>query len=278
MYSEKLKITARDGSAIQATLISPSMNPKGVLIICHGFGEHTAMYQEVADVFAAADYASILYDQRGHGERCDSRAYGIIPGYDSFLQDIDAVKKEAVRLYQDTPLILYGHSMGGNIAVGYLLEKGQEGFAAAVLESPWLRLYRSFPRPVVFLARTLGKISPKLAIVNKLNIGDISRDTERTGMFEQDPLYHNRISFRMFTGIHDAGERAIKDAGKLTIPVWLASAGMDKIVSSKATREFGDRANANVVFKQYEAYHSIHNDIVREDYYRDVTEFLDSVT
>lgn len=278
MNSKKLNITANDGTAINAKLVLPPGEPKGAVMICHGFGEHMAMYQEAAEVFVSAGYAAVPFDQRGHGEACSKKTYGVIPGYDSFLDDLDAVKKGVLHAYPGIPLFLYGHSMGGNIAVNYLLERGQQDITAAILETPWLRLTNPIPRPVVHLARGLGKISRRLAIINKLEINDISRDEERRASFQNDRLYHNRISLRMFAGITDAGERAIQNADKLTIPVLLACAEMDKIVSPDAVREFGKRANSNVVLKPYpQAYHALHNDLVRDVFYRDVLAFLDSV-
>lgn len=274
----ELKLTAKDGERIDIKIFYPRDNPKGVLIICHGFGEHIERYSEFTEYLTENNYACIVFDQRGHGKKCNKKTFGIIPYYDSFLDDIDTIKTKAISLFPQIPLFLYGHSMGGNIAVSYLLNRDQNSFKGAILETPWLRLYKPIKAPIVALARMLGKMSPNWAIVNKLNVNYISKDVERNTEISKDKLYHNRISFRMFTGINDAGEYAISNAEKLSIPIFLVCAEEDKIVCSKAIKEFGDKAKPNVLVKLYEkTYHSVHNDVNKKTYINDLVEFLNSL-
>lgn len=283
MQQKKLSLLAKDKKSIHAIIFSSNtdLDPKGILIVCHGFGEHIMMYKEFAQYLTDNNYACVIYDQRGHGEMDNisdrSKKFGIIPNYKSFLDDIDVISNTIMSLHPGVPLILYGHSMGGNIAVNYLLNKDQHRFKCAILETPWLRLYRPFPDFVVTVARILAKLSPKLAITNKLNVNDITRDKQRKNEIKDDELYHNRISFQMFVDITDAGEKAMKNATNLTIPTLLICAGEDKIVCAKAIKEFNDETNSNVSLKRYEdAYHAVHSDINKKTYFEDITKFLDS--
>lgn len=280
MNKRKLNLIAKDGASINAAVFHADSKPKGVLIVCHGFGEHIGSYQELAQYMTDRGYACIIFDQRGHGEMnyaddVRKNYFGIIPGYESFLDDIDVVRDEASSLYPETPLVLYGHSMGGNIAANYLLKKEQNSFACAILETPWLRLFKPVAPPVVALSKVFGRLNHKWAIVNKLALDDITRDKKRAAEIGKDKLYHNRISFRMFSGITDAGEYAVKNAGKISIPTLLICADGDKIVCPKAVKEFKDSTEANVILKSYDAYHSVHNDIIKEKFYNDAIAFLD---
>jgi len=284
MQQKKLNLTAKDGASINTIVFYSTNKPKGILIVCHGFGEHIKSYLEFSKYLTDGGYLCVIYDQRGHGEMCDismddrAKQFGIIPNYECFLDDIDVIKNAVISLYPEIPLILYGHSMGGNIAVNYLLTKGQSSFACAILETPWLRLFKPVAAPVVVLAKFLGKLNPKWAIINRLNLDDLSRDKKRNAEIENDELYHNRISFRMFSGINDAGEYAIKNAANLSIPCLLICAEEDKIVCPKAIKEFKDKTDSNVILKSYDgAYHSVHNDIIKETYFKDIIEFLDSI-
>jgi alpha-beta hydrolase superfamily lysophospholipase len=276
-----LKITAKDGVDIQAEFVRDEAQPiKGVVVVVHGFGEHMGNYRVLASVFAKSGYASLLFDQRGHGDfsayKNPEKLKGIIPSYQSFLDDIDIVIAEAKRLVPDVPLILYGHSMGGNIAFNYLLRHGQSDFSCAVFESPWFGLYHEFGSIVICLGRFLGWLSPKIAIYNKLDPDSITGDADVAGTYGEDQLYHNRMSFRMFIGVHDACAYALANASKLSIPIYLARGVNDKIVSNDAIAKVGETIGRNVTAKEYDSHHAIRNDLVREEFCSDVVEYLDA--
>lgn len=278
MNEKLLDITAKDRVKLNARLFYNSDKPKGVLIVCHGFGEHIDRYRQFAEYFCAAEYACFVFDQRGHGSRCDKKSFGIIPAYDTFLDDVGVVKREVMAMFPDVPLFLFGHSMGGNIAVNYLLRKGEQAFRGAIIETPWFRLLRPVPKPLDGLARVLGSVSRKWAITNKLNSDHKSSDNNKDLEIDHDEFGHNRISYRMYTGVSDAGEYAIESARRLRLPILLISAGEDQTVCSKAIKEFARNAGTNVILKSYdEACHSVHNDKNKDTYLKDMIEYLDSI-
>ena len=276
-------IKSADGVDIPLVVYNTDENHiKGVVIISHGFGEHSRCYEELAEHFTSNHYACVVFDQRGHGslktvppER-RAKMLGIIPGYDSFLDDIGSIVAALKQRSPTIPVILYGHSMGGNIILNYLLRRDQSNIACAVAEAPWLGLYKKVPAPVVLFAKIAGKLSGSLAIYNKLQASDITGDPERVEGYWKDPLYHNRISLRMFAGINDGCNFAINNAAGLSIPLFIGAANHDRIVSNKAIRAFVEAGAPGLVLKEYESHHAIHNDISREEFFRDVIAFLDS--
>ena len=311
MQTVQFDAISGDGSVINVTFFNSEADcEKGIAIIVHGFGEHAGSYDELAQRLSQAGYASAIFNQRGHGLRFapdlkvdsgelkvedaggreipprplrghpskgrNTDMRGIIPGYQCFLDDIRAVTAAVKLQAPGVPIILYGHSMGGNIVTNYLLKNDQSDYACAVLESPWLGLFKE-PNPLVKgLAKVLGWFTPNIAIFNKLSPEDITNDAVRADMFRSDPLYHNRISMRMFTGINKGCKYALANASKLTIPIYLAAAGSDRIVSMKAIVEFAWAVSLVATFKIYNSFHAIHNDVHREDYYRDVISYLDA--
>jgi len=286
MKSSEIKIKTKDGTDISAMLYNPDENAKAVVVLSHGFGEHSGSYKEIIERFNQANYACVIFDQRGHGsfsgkspeER--SKLLGVILNYQDFLDDIYIILGEIKQKMPDIPVILYGHSMGGNIVANYLLthdqsnQSNQSDISCAVLESPWLGLYKELNPFVVFIAKILGNISPNFTIINKLPASDVTGDPEKVKDYD-DPLYHNRISFRMFSGIKKACTYVINNASKLNIPIYLAYAKNEKIVSNPAIQKFIKTSGKNVTVKEYESCHAIHNDVVREEYYRDVIAYLD---
>ena len=255
---------------------------KGAVIIVHGFGEHSGSYSELIARLTQAGHTCVIYNQRGHGDqvfpgqtnRRDMR--GVTPGYQSFLDDLGAVAATVKHQLPNTAITLYGHSMGGNIALNYLLKNGESEFSCALIESPWLGLYVEINPFVAGVASVLGKISPNIAIMNKLSYDDITGDNAKTDDFRNDPLYHNRISLRMFSGINDGCRYAIDNAPRLSIPTFFAYASNDKIVSNRAIRKFLAACGQNVAIKEYQSNHAIHNDVQREELYKDIIAFLNA--
>ena len=284
MQTKEIQITAKDSVKINALICNnDSEEPvKGTVIIVHGFGEHSGSYKELVEHLAQANYASVIFDQRGHGGFPEylpekrEKLCGIIPSYQSFLDDIDAVTDYIKQNNPDTPIVLYGHSMGGNIAANYLLTHRQSDFSCAVLESPWFGLYKEPNQFMYGIASILGRLSPGLAVVNKLSNSDVTSDKIKAEEMKNDPLYHNRISFRMLSGIKKACKYAINNAAQLSIPVYLAYAKHERIVSNQAIRDFHSSCGSNVTIREYESCHAIHNDIKRDDFYTDIISFLDT--
>jgi len=281
MNMDKITIKAKDGAMIRANVYYPGEGPaKGVVIVCHGFGEHSNSYGELADHLARAGFASVVFDARGHGDlpeqyvKNPKRFYGIIPGYESFLDDIDDVAVWVKQELPGVPVSLYGHSMGGNIALNYLLKRGQSEFASAVIESPWLGLYKEVGPFTALLSKVVGRITPNVSVRSRLEPEDITSHEPKAKEIEDDPNYHKRISLRMFSGIRDACAYAVKNAGALKLPTYLAIADNDRIVCNDAIRRFTGGCGANVIIGRYESYHAIHSDRNGARFYEDVITFL----
>jgi len=281
MQKNKLRIKAKDGVDIPAFAYNLGEAPvKGIVIISAGFGEHSGSYYELIERLTGANYASVIFDQRGHGslgvqspeER--KKLQGIVPSYQCFLDDIECITTQVKE--KSLPLMLYGHSMGGNIVVNYLLKNDQSDFACAVMESPWLGLHKEVDPFTAGLARVLGAISPKIAIINKLNYSDITGEGVRAEEISKDSLYHNRISMRLFSGINGACKYALDNAARLAIPTYLTFAKDERIVSNQAIQRFLEACGPNVTSKEYGACHATHNDVNKEEFYKDVIAFFDA--
>lgn len=275
---ERKVVTAKDGAAIPALFCNfGEGGVKGIVVVSHGFGEHAAMYSEIAQVLGQAGYATVLFDQRGHGAPVggEVRKLGITPSYECFLDDIVSVAEAAKQMAPGVPVALYGHSMGGNIVANTLLRDGT-GCICAVLEAPWMGLYKELSPLLVGFAKVAGAISPQISTTNKLKPEVLTSVTERMEGYVSDPYYHGKISFRMFSGIKKGCSYAIGNAGRLPVPVFLAYAENDMVLSNDATLQFAANAGEKVTVRGYESRHAIHNDVNREGFFRDVIGFLDS--
>lgn len=94
---------------------------KGVLIVCHGLAEHSARYARFAEVMAAHGFNVYAHDHRGHGATRAADAplgrYAQSDGPAKVIDDITAMRTLAASRHPGLPIILFGHSMGGLIAL-----------------------------------------------------------------------------------------------------------------------------------------------------------------
>ena len=71
--------------------------PKAVVALIHGLGEHSRRYDHLAAYFNQKDYAVVGYDRRGHGLSKGKR--GHTKNYDSFLDEVADLLAETCLLY-----------------------------------------------------------------------------------------------------------------------------------------------------------------------------------
>ncbi|WP_421852864.1 alpha/beta fold hydrolase [Oricola sp.] len=110
---------------------------RGVVQINHGLAEHAARYARFADVLAGAGYHVYAHDHRGHGLTTAPDApyrgfSGMRDGADKVIADVGAVHREIAIRHPGLPVVVFGHSMGGLIAMNYAL-RHPDGLAAAAV-------------------------------------------------------------------------------------------------------------------------------------------------
>src|SRR5919201_2198491 len=112
-------IRTRDGVILHAHHWRPRGTARAVLVLVHGIAEHAGRHEHVARRFAEAGIETFAADLRGFGRSGGRRAY-----LDRWSQYHDDVQDQLAVVRASSPgipLILYGHSMGGLIALGYVL-------------------------------------------------------------------------------------------------------------------------------------------------------------
>jgi len=275
-------VTMSGGVALRVARFEPETKPKGVVQFVHGFGEHVGMYEPLAQFFAGHGYAFVIHDQRGHGAMQDktpaqrAKALGVVPAYQCFLDDITTLRGRIDEWFPGVRVILGGLSMGGNIVANYLERTPGPRYERAIIESPWLRLAKPMPGAVTALARVIGKATPSLAIASGLNLDVVTRDRQETAKLKADPLYHGRISFRLYSQILEAGEYAIAHAADIKLPALLMTGTSDQIVSVAAIRELASHAGPNLTLREYDGgFHCLHYDSNKAEVQADMLGFCD---
>lgn len=102
----------------------PEGNTKAVLLIAHGFAEHSGRYGNVVNHFVPKGYPVYALDHRGHGRSDGERVQ--VEEFSDYIKDLktffDIVRKEN----PDDKIFLIGHSMGSAISLAYVLEYQHE--------------------------------------------------------------------------------------------------------------------------------------------------------
>jgi len=279
---EYINVNAKDGALIPVmTCNLNDSSKKGVIIVCHGFGEHAAAYTEHAERLWQGGYACVVPDQRGHGKPPEGKSkwHGLIPDYQCFLDDVLSVTDAVKKIAPDVPVAIYGHSMGGNIVINTLLSlpAAQASlYTCAMLESPWLELYEPISPVTKYTAKILSQIAPDFTHHRELKHDKLSSDIEKKQGYSKDPYYHGVISMRMLAGIIGGCENAMENAANLPVKTYLAYAENELVVSNIKIHEFAEKAGDMVITKEYASNHAIYNDVMREPYCKDLIAFLDS--
>lgn len=251
---------------------TPETPPRGVVCLVHGLGEHSGRYAPLAAHLNAAGFAVLAFDLRGHGRSGGKRGHFV---YADALDDITRLVDEAQRRFGAVPRFLYGHSLGGNLVLNYILRRPVEKLHGAVASGPWLRLAFEPPAYKVFLARSVGKLLPTLLQPSGLQPEYLSRDPVVVKAYVEDPLVHDRISAGMFLEAYEAGLWALEHAADLKVPLLLMHGADDHLTSPEASREFCQRAGEKCTFRLWEGmYHEVHNEPGKEEVYRTVVDWL----
>lgn len=116
-------------------------DPRGTLLIVHGFTESIPKYRELVYYFLTDRLNVVIYENRCHGlstRLVKNMGLVHVRRFEDYANDLDTVVNKVVSALPG-PYFLYSHSMGGGISALYL-ERGGSFFKKAVLSSPMVEV------------------------------------------------------------------------------------------------------------------------------------------
>ncbi|NPV56700.1 MAG: alpha/beta hydrolase [Anaerolineae bacterium] len=230
---------------------------KGVVILIHGLGDHVCRYNHVGDFFNWAGYTLVGMDLPGHGQSYGKRGHA---GFEDIYPLITTMLKTESEAAPALPIFLYGHSMGGNITLNYILRFFPK-IAGAIVTSPGIRPADPLPAPKRALARIMQRVYPSFVMGNGLDIDGLSRDPAIKPAYLNDPLVHAKVSAKLGWDIISKGEWLLEQARDLPIPILLLQGDADRLVDPKATQAFAESIKKNLTYKLYDGFfHELHNE------------------
>ena len=115
---------------VQAWIYGPMSEPKGIIQLIHGFGEHSRRYIHMIDRILEADYIVVCDDHVGHGKTAivNNNSWGNWgdKGYMTMREDEHTLTGIAKEMFPGLPYYIFGHSMGSFITRDYMANYGDE--------------------------------------------------------------------------------------------------------------------------------------------------------
>ena len=251
--------TGDDGLMLKGFHWQPTIEyPMGIIILVHGMGEHVMRYAEFIHSLQSSGFIVYGMDLRGHGDSEGKRGHARGTNY---IDDLENLMKIARAEFNDLPMILYGHSTGGNIALNYLLKKKTREISAVILSAPWLQLHDQPNKLVIMLVKFISKLIPFMRVPFKITPDQLTSDAEKMKEIEKDPKLFRKISVSNFYGLDISGKWNIRNAYKLKTPCLLMHGTKDTVTSYQASQKIAQEADHVIEFKSWESSkHELHQD------------------
>ena len=139
MFEETRRLESTTGASLAYHHQPASGGARGILLICHGLAEHSRRYGEFAVLMAGRGWQVYAHDHRGHGETTATDAprgrFAARDGATKVMEDVHAMRAKAVTAHPGLPTLLFGHSMGGLIALNAAADRPASYQALAVWNS-----------------------------------------------------------------------------------------------------------------------------------------------
>lgn len=233
----------RDGLELRTLRWPAAGTTRAHLLLIHGIAEHAGRHAHVATRFADAGIETHAFDLRGFGASSGRRAY--LDRWSQYHDDVEDQIAPIRAVSGGLPVVLYGHSMGGLIALGYVLARlPRPDPDLLVLSAPAIAArVAQWKRS---LADVLGRIAPRMEIANELPAGGLSHDPQVEVAYRSDPLNVHRTTTRL--GLELFREQArvgarLKQIRGLPMPTYVLHGTDDPIVSVSSTASLEGRQN-----------------------------------
>lgn len=223
---------ARDRTPILVRHWAPAGAPWGTVVLVHGIAEHSGRYEHVGGWLADAGLDVLAADLRGFGGSGGRRAY--VKRWSQLHDDLADQIAAARAGAGDRPVALWGHSLGGLLALGYCVaERPRPLPDALVVSAP--ALDSSTPGWQRTLAAVLTRVAPTIALKNAFDGSVLSRDPAVAERYQADPLNVHVTTARLGAEALREQARVREVVGRLTIPTYVLHGEDDRLVPTASS-------------------------------------------
>ncbi len=243
---------------------------RACVLALHAFGNHAGTYEEIGPLLAQQGFDVLAYDHRGFGE---DRRKGVWPQQRNLIEDCRAVAQQVREDNSGIPLVLFGESMGGSVAIIAAAE-GLIEPDAIVLAAPGVREgvpYRWFYNIVLF---AFSSVVPRMGVTIEHKTGYMTPGMARR--FADDPHIVRFVSVSDYYGLIRLADRASEAVKRLALPVFLGHGSDDTTIPAVAVDHAARHLAGNVEHKTYpDGPHALLHWAGRGQMLEDMLAFLD---
>jgi acylglycerol lipase len=208
--------------------------PAGVVLLLHGYAEHSGRYEWVMERLGEAGLAVYAPDHRGFGRSARPGALADLESLETTIRDLASLVAVARRVLPAEPLFLQGQSMGGMLALLFAL-RHPEGLAGLVTTGAAVEIPEYISPLLLSVSGLLNRLLPLLP-AQPFGYREVSRDPRVIQAMEQDPLYYKgkmraRTGYQQLLGIREVTSAV----SRLRLPLLLLHGGEDRTISPKAS-------------------------------------------
>ncbi|WP_265518153.1 alpha/beta hydrolase [Nitratireductor luteus] len=267
--------------------------PRAVVQVNHGLAEHAGRYARFADFLAGQGFHVYAHDHRGHGATrapgAPKGSFGPGPSASIVVADVLAVHEAIAADHPGLPVILFGHSMGAQIALNFLSAHPKRCAGAAIWNAPLATALEARAGKLVLAWERFrlgsdvpSRIMPRLtfsawtkAVPDAVTPFDwLSRDPKEVRKYIEDPdcgwlptvdMWRDIFDFNLKIAAADAFAQV-----RRTMPVQLVGGGADPstkggTVMRRLERRLHREGFSNLETRIYEqARHETLNEVNRE--------------
>ncbi len=246
-------------------------DPRYDILLVHGLGEHSGRWADPAAYFNSRGANMYSYDLRGHGKSAGDRID--LERFDEFYNDISEMATLSAAS-TGRPWVLYGHSLGGLQAAGYLINDREPHPNLAVLSAPAMSALRGIDIVLKVAASVLGTITPKARVSSNITGDQLSRDATVGEAYFADELVETKATTRFGKAVFGEQAKLADRHGTITIQTLVIHGADDELVQPAASASLA--ASDAVERKVYPGLrHEMHNEPESTQVLGDTADWID---
>ena len=251
----------------------PEQKAKKCILIIHGLGEHSGRYEDFGLRLTKKKNGIYSFDLPGHGNS-DGRK-GHIQKFSEFIDATEQVLIHIRRNNLECQIVLFGHSLGGLIALNFLIDRESREIESAIISSPWIKLAIEVPKYLLNIQRVFKNLFPSLSLNNRINPLDLSKDQKIINEYINDKNVHDRISIKLYSEVVDSIQLVKEKSEKIKIRTLIYHGKNDRLISYHGSEEINKKINNSELNILNNVYHEPHNDIEKDLVFDKIYKFLE---
>lgn len=276
--------TVPDGLSLYYQSWLPTVTIQATVILVHGLGAHSSLFQNVVTSLVPEGYALYGYDLRGHGRSPGQRGY--VHRWADYRNDLAAYITMVQQQHPTVPCFLLAHSLGSIITLDYALY--------SELNSIGSRDSMSYPKIAGMVVASVP-FGTHATTDLRLKIGQLlswswprfslslglthilpSRDRSVVLAYAHDVLRHQRGTARLATEFVKTIQMLRTYQQHLTLPILMLHGTADQVADYQASQAFfqGLPTQQKTFIHYPGAYHELYNEVNQADIMQDIAMWL----